>query len=138
MRHFVRECEHWHCKYIRHDSDASRVECVVAAACRRVGGVEAFAGSLSTALQSPNLELSFRAAKLFLNLLIARNAIQATPALPGTAGKDSPCVSVQLLAGCELLPAMARRMESVFVSKFCRFNRLRVRVSTIADVDAES
>ena len=58
-------------KYVRMNSDASRVECVVAAACRKVGGIEPFADRLATALKSPNPSVSLSAARLFLSLVVA-------------------------------------------------------------------
>lgn len=63
-------------KYIQPNSNASRVECVVAAACRQVGGVEKFAARLSSALESSNAAVSLKAARLFFCLLAASDRLR--------------------------------------------------------------
>ena len=64
-------------KYIQPNSNASRVECVVAAACRKVGGVEKFAARLVSAFESPNATVSLKAARLFFCLLAASERLRA-------------------------------------------------------------
>ena len=64
-------------KYVRHNTPASRVEATVAAACRRAGGVERFAEQIVNSLESRNPIIAFNAAKLFLNLLAARERLRA-------------------------------------------------------------
>ena len=64
-------------KYIQPNSNASRVECVVAAACRKVGGVEKFAARLVSAFESPNATVSLKAARLFFCLLAASDRLRA-------------------------------------------------------------
>lgn len=64
-------------KYIQLNSNPSRVECVVAAACRKVGGVEKFATRLASALKSSNAAVSMKAARFFLCLLAASDRLRA-------------------------------------------------------------
>jgi len=58
-------------KYIRLDSPASRVECVIAEACRRAGGIEAFGDRLAEAINSKNLKVAVDAGVFLVKLVIA-------------------------------------------------------------------
>lgn len=63
-------------KYVRLESPASKVECVVAAACRRLGGIEAFAENLAAAVRSSNPTRSLSAATFLLKLLATHARLQ--------------------------------------------------------------
>ncbi len=63
-------------KYVRLDSPASKVECVIAAACRKVGGVEAFADRIAGALNRKNQTVSVNAALFFFKLALAADRLR--------------------------------------------------------------
>ena len=63
-------------KTIRLNSPASRVECVIKAACRKAGGIEAFGGMLVEALESVKLNISVPVAIFFMKLAIAADRLR--------------------------------------------------------------
>lgn len=60
---------------VGHHSKATRVESVISAACRKAGGVEAFADQIAGALRSGDALMGIRASRLVLNLMIARERL---------------------------------------------------------------
>lgn len=60
---------------IHSHSKASRVESVISAACRKAGGVEAFAGRLAESLHCGDPVRSHRAVRLLVNLVIAQDRL---------------------------------------------------------------
>lgn len=60
---------------IHSHSKASRVESVISAACRKAGGVEAFAGRLAESLHCGDPIRSHRAVRLLINLVIAQDRL---------------------------------------------------------------
>ena len=64
-------------KEIRLSDGASRIECVVAAACHKIGGVEGFAIRVAEAIQSGNMNVRLSAAKFLLTLIDARDKLRS-------------------------------------------------------------
>lgn len=65
-------------KYVRHNTPASRVEAIVAAACRKAGGIEQFANCIKDAFDSPSMNVRFAAAMFLLKLLTAQDRLRRT------------------------------------------------------------
>ena len=67
-------------KYIRLNSPASRVEAVIAATCRRLGGVEAVASRIAEAVTSSNVNVALTAAIFVMKLLTAQDRLRLASA----------------------------------------------------------